>query len=290
MSTYSACILYGQFFEAVNVLRCQKIPNFDTLFYEQIFNRVKIFTNSSFKMDFQNFFSNTCILNFSAKSAKIFKCIPFNITPKSNQKYQVSAIDSKSLYRLKLKTFLATFLVTVLLFQCIHDSVKSSQTNMYQRIISWFSFFLLTIATYDVHEIQQNLNSLIIFLKAIFDLQQKSSTKYRFSELLLNEKLNRTFALMALCTAYVFGPLFVLGFHYLNPCKASLIGNQLITECQTDIYLPKPIYLHLLNSFKKLTVFILNIWIWHFTTNAAILTVSILMIVCPIIFKEAIYR
>lgn len=238
----------------------------------------------------KKFCSNDVILKFSIITAKFFKSIPICITAKAHYNhvtYTVSAVDSKYWLRLKYKTFVAKLLLGILFLQCIQASLHPSVTRHYEFVISWFSFCVLTTATYHLHELQQKSDVLITYLTSIFHLQRRISTITRYRVWSLNEMLNRIFALMTLCTGFVYSPVFLLGFHYSNPCQASLIGHQLMMDCKADANLSTETYQYIRRGVEKPIVLLLNIWVWYFTMNATVFAAAVVMIICPIIFRDA---
>lgn len=237
------------------------------------------------------FCSNDGILKFSILNVKFFKSIPICITAQANKNhvaYTVSAVDSKKLRHLKYKTFVAKVLLGILFLQCIQVSLRPSVTRHYEFVLSWFSFCVLTTATYHLHELQQKSDVLITYLTSILHLQRRISTTTRHRIWSLNEMLNRIFALMTLCTGFVYTPVFLLGFHYSNPCQASLIGHQLMMDCKNGANLSMETYQYLQKEFEKLSVLLLNIWVWYFTMNATVFAAAVVMIICPIIFRDAV--
>lgn len=243
------------------------------------------------KMDYQKLFSNVTILKLADYSAKIFKSIPIELTKTSTKptEYTVSVVNHKNLCHLKNRSLLAKALAGVLLLQCILISYKTSlKKNIYEYVISWLSLWILANATFHLHELQKNSNELIAYLRGIFYLQQANLANTRLRVSLVNQRLNRIFALMSLCTGFVFPLVFVLGFHYSKPCQASLIGYQLMTECRTGGNSAIELYQYLWRGVEKLLVFLMNIWVMYFTLNATVFTAAVGMIVSPIIFRETI--
>ncbi len=252
----------------------------------QIFRRLFKFV---FKIKNQKFTSNASILELALLCAQIVKCIPINICTKPMQKpceYTVSTIGLKYLQRLKYKSFVATSLVFILLLQCVQISTQTS-SKVHDRVITWFTFGILATSTFNLQKFRQNSNEAVTYLNGIFQLDQRMSTNKSSSSSSLNEKLSRICALLAIFTGFVYSPLFVLGFHCTNPCKASLVGYQLIRECGSDGYSPYLLpYQYVWTRVKKMSIFTLNIWMWYFTINTTVFVAVVLLIIFPVITRN----
>ncbi len=244
-------------------------------------------------MEYHKLYSNANILRLSIYSAKYFKSIPIILTQTTTKyfsRHTVSLVDYKSLRHLKNKTILAKVLVGLQLFQCVHISCKTSTSNnLYECVISLLLLCILSNATYHLHELQQNSNELVTYLKGIFYLEHSSSVNFTRRVSSLNEKLSRIFALMVLSSGFVFAPAFLLGFHFSNPCQASLIGYQFLTECRIN---NSHIDLHqyLYQGVEKISLFILNIWVLNFSMNATVFVAAVGMVICPTIFRDQMRR
>ncbi len=130
---------------------------------------------------------------------------------------------------------------------------------------------------------QQFLNSLLDFAKRN-KVTQNYAPKFRS----LNEFLNLMYFPMGIATGIVLSPCFVLGFHWTNPCKTSLILSFLLKECSGEIGDGLGTMEFLAFAIVKAGVFLANIWVWYFGINGHIFLVSTVHILGPMLMRDAI--
>jgi len=104
----------------------------------------------------------------------------------------------------------------------------------------------------------------------------------------LTEKADLIFAQLMVFTAIIFPVVFLYGLHWWKPCKVSLIGYWLLSECfenhadQISVGILKGLW----NFLVKAMVFIFNHWIWSFGVNTIVFVMGIFQILCTLTLRD----
>ncbi len=102
-----------------------------------------------------------------------------------------------------------------------------------------------------------------------------------------NMSVNLLFIPLIVLSTIFWGSFVVLGFHWENPCKPSLIGSYLLKECQrNDTFTPGDIFTSARTIVEKIIVFALNITMWNFLSSCGAFIVSVCLIIIPITQQE----
>lgn len=239
------------------------------------------------------FFDELFLLTLTVRPSDKFNCAPLTIkNTNSNHGYiQFTQKSKAESQKLKLGV---TILSVATCFQFVHclkilhrDTTNQSTGN---NILGWFTCICMTTTTIYVFlcrskskEIQFYLNNLIIM--------------HRKQQQILGKKHNAS--LYDLCTLFyipitlvsmaAFVPFFVLGTHWYNPCKPSLIGYILLPECTGTKSGSGIISIMVIwNATLKTFMLIGNIWAWFFGCYGFSFVFAAIHIIPTIIFKKSI--
>lgn len=150
--------------------------------------------------------------------------------------------------------------------QCI---LKTKGTQM-ESVMSWAFFLLLLLCLIYLHELGRKSVEIQHLLNFLFQLDHILPELYSPKRLSFAIKMNIAFIQCDVMTAIVFPIIVVYGFHWGNPCKASLVGYWLLPKCNSHLELSRFSYPRVLNYAIKLFIFLTNhlIWAISFHTGA----------------------
>jgi len=120
-----------------------------------------------------------------------------------------------------------------------------------------------------------------MFLKKITELLVKRSKP-------LIEKINVAFAYLVYLTGIFLPLVFVYGLHWWNPCKVSLAGYWLLSECRRnpDEKISIGLLVRMWKLLVKSTIFLINHWIWAFQLHTIVYIVGVPQILCTLSLRE----
>lgn len=244
----------------------------------------------TFITNLQTRYSDSSALKMCIKFANLFQCIPIKIIYKPVEKSLiVSVIDFKSMKSLNRKSVVALVLQILLLCQCIYSTRKESDLtrNIEDIIVAWFSLALLTTVNFLMTMLIQNSIELVKYFNGILQFQEKHPLIKQHKST-ITEKLNRLFALMILFTEMFYSPIFLIGFHYKNACKPSLIGSYFLKACRSDSKYERESLLNFVwNLALNITVVLSNVWVWYVPMIAATFATAAIMCLAPILLGNA---
>ncbi len=173
-------------------------------------------------------------------------------------------------------------LVQLLILQ---NNVEIKRHKSHELIFGWFNWAAIAgsssmiFVSRDVGPIlKMYLNSLFKFKKR-YKPRATFSNKIKLSSNSLLEWLHLLLVPMFVLNAVVFPPLLVIGVHFANPCKPSLIGYFVLDECRKIEYNQTNIVYIALNVIVKTAIFLSNIGVLWFTFHgAAFLVITVTMI------------
>lgn len=212
-------------------------------------------------------FDKTFLIVTVAKQSKLFKCIPVDIAIEGESKDPVFKIQSNQDNRyLKYKSYVHSLVTGLLLIQCL----TSRDENLLNKIIGWLYFLIIFMHNCYLQSTRIQSSTLNLYLDNLLSLNKTNinGTKENISR---TECLNLLIIPMLFTTCTMFGPIFVLALHLINPCMDSLAGYFLLEEC----YSTAPVHHNVLQSVfwgaLKTCIFTMNLWIYYFGFTLPIL-------------------
>ncbi len=138
------------------------------------------------------------------------------------------------------------------------------------NIVGVFALIGMIYATLTIYIPQNKGHLLKVYFNSLLKLKLDNDhgeiairTKPAINSVTILDRLNILFIFILLLTTVAFPPLFVLGFHWANPCKPSLIGYFIISECYSNIKSYQWFSEEVIsNVIVKFLVFAGNMWAW----------------------------
>lgn len=161
------------------------------------------------------------------------------------------------------------------------------------NLILLFLSLITSITGYNFQSVlQRNAHEFCVFVNGLGILSK--NLKSNPTKLNLLTALNEIVAYMLLLSAILHVPTIVFGFHFLNPCKPSLMGYWLLPQCwSTQCSSAKNVTNTLLSVvalFQKILLLVTNYWMVGFGINAGPLAVGYLMILCTVSLHDCLNR
>lgn len=234
------------------------------------------------------YIDESSLINLTMKQMSIFKCAPVKLTDLVSQKdldlIHFSVLNRSESRVFKLRSFLFLIAVLIEIFQFLQAlKVMSGPVHRNQDIILGLQVLiqLLMVTTY-TQSCKNKGYTFAIYLNSLFKFKKTYSKVFAdqtWRHLSTIEYLNLLFIRSILFCSVIFSPCLVLGFHWDNPCKPTLIGAFLLEECYDTLGHQIGIILFVRKAIVKLGVFSLNIWVWWFSVNGTafiLITVNII--------------
>lgn len=228
------------------------------------------------------------------KQVNIFKCVPVQMTnSKFQQDIKFLAISSYHLKTLKWRGYFYTFLTSLQLLQCIvtsNSKIKITYNSVSNTIVGYLAFLILSACGCYLHLIRDRGNELQVYTNDLLAFKTKYSSNNDKMQISVNaiDFLSLQYILFGLIAGVIFSPCFVMGIHWGNPCKTSLLGYYILDECwrieTTDIQLVQ----FLRRAITKIMVFVLNIWMWYFGSNGMVFVGLAINVICTMMFRKSI--
>lgn len=184
--------------------------------------------------------------------------------------------------RLKLKSYVASVTVVLLLFQGLQASFT---TSFKELVLPWMLILLSTACLFYLYvfrkkalEISELINGFIQF----DTIYPKTATK------LVSMPIRMCFGWVAaklmFFTQVVYPIAIVFGLHFNDPWKPSLAGFRLIPKL--DSQLENYTFAELVAGGIRITVLLYNYWIWNFLFAPIIILGGLIMNLCIIILLD----
>ncbi len=224
----------------------------------------------------QLLFDKSNLLSVTTRVACIFTSAPVKIQASvSNNKELVTKYDAQDepkLRTLKLRCYLNFIIGCVQVLQCVliskHGLFKASNNTIFEYILGWFNCILIFGCTSCIYTFRNNGKISAMYINNLFKFKKNIEVNKvikTFASLSLIEELNLLSVPMLLASCTLFGTIYVLAFHLINPCKLSLIGYFLLDECNNTTG-PSSVkkYIFAIRIFIKIVLFLGNIWVYSF--------------------------
>lgn len=146
--------------------------------------------------------------------------------------------------------------------------VTSSSTSM-EVILACVGVSIQISSTIFIHEEENKFTETAQLCNAIFQFDNLYPSS-RKSPRTLKDMGNFIMLYCMLVSTNILPIGYVYGLHLINPCKVSLVGNQLIPECNKS-----PANSNLIDITVKGIVMLLNHWLWLTTICSGTFIVSV---------------
>ncbi len=187
---------------------------------------------------------------------------------------------------LNRKLFLHASLLFLMTFQGILTLPPFNHTKSYNftdKFVYGFGLLYIFSSHFQLQVCRRQAKAICLYVNGILQFQNKYRSNGLFATMItrkpsLIERMNVCFA-YAFCSSVISLPVaFIYGLHWTNPCKPSIIGYQLISECHEPGNTNKWIR----SLSWKLLVFAINHWTWSFTLNVSLFVVSGIQVLCTL--------
>lgn len=175
--------------------------------------------------------------------------------------HSIVRIQKRSFRKIRLSLTLSAIIIATLTIQTI-ITPRLPNLNLrfsyFNNLLTWAFVFTLGYCWFFIYVVQSKMSTLKVYinghlnLKRAFEMQNQSQNIIRVSML---EKLSLLFSYLLTPICLLTPYLVVYGVHIRIPCKSSLAGFWLLAECGFRD-------LGHFNILVKLTVFLVNHWIW----------------------------
>lgn len=233
------------------------------------------------------------LLYLSAKQAGLFNSVPIKPEPREySQTFKFVSKTSPEIKILRYKTFIYTVIIGILFIQCLFFQQFSS-VNPPNISDTFLGFFCLMLNGLQACYLQFTLlhgSTLEYFLNIILKFSRKNTQNFMKSKYSGNivESFNLVLVPMLMFSITIFIPCFVFGLHWINPCKPSLLGYFLLDECRGIRYLYSGYFFELRKVLLKISVYIVNLWMWYFGAFCICFVTSAISLICPVIASTSI--
>lgn len=200
-------------------------------------------------------------ISFLAGLVRTLQILPIQFDPASKSVHLVSAFGLQSFPR-KLQCLIYTLLVILMGLQCYFKKGNSSMENAFD----WISLaFMLTGLSYFL-ELQRKSSEIVLYINSLFqfDLEHPFAGRLRQMSLRTKGNIALVYGLIISCFIIPIGATY--GLHWINPCKATLVGHWSLHECRHDDLVQK---CHAACFVTKVMIFLLNHWMWSISLFAA---------------------
>ncbi len=220
-------------------------------------------------MSINKLLDKSFLLKLTMRQVGIFNCIPVKLN--GNDVIVFNSVESRKLTVLCGLHFLAT---CSQIFQCtILSKLTTKNISTVENILAWFILQLTVLSTYCVLICRTKGPTWKLYLDNILNLNKKLknitasnsiSTKVKWKSLKLLQSLNLLLVPTILLTILLFAPLYVVGFHWQNPCKLSLMFYFVLNECSDNQIFPQSSFETIFQALLKSFLFLGNIWVLAF--------------------------
>lgn len=254
------------------------------------------FMHSLTTINLSTYIEKFFILHFASKLANFANAAPINtinVTLQSNHEtLQISVLSQYNLRDLRFKSFLFLTLAGLQLLQLIYFIRESARNTSHELdlLVGLISLVgLQTTATY-IHLFCNKGHLLKYYLENLFEFKKKyeiaACKTLSWRKMSFLELFNHLLAYMMLFTSVGFGPCWVLLFHWSSPCKPSLVGSFLLSECHQSSIFSQDLLQLIWRSITKFFVFVLNIWLWYFGVSGTAFILTVVHIISTLILRE----
>lgn len=224
----------------------------------------------------------------------VVKYLPFQVLNGSTEHIIVHPIDAASSLKLAVRSYILAAVLMTILLQVINGMLNLETTSISEILLGGSSFIMLTILTTHCHQTRHRERELTDYINGLLKFTQDMNNEnviMDWSKFSLNEFLNMLFVPFALVNGAIFPRAFAIAFHWLNPCKISLAGYGLISECQSthlDNKESHSIGTMVIWGIVKSGVLIGNWWAWNLGIHCTIFTVTGIEILCSFSMRDGI--
>lgn len=197
----------------------------------------------------------------------------------------------------KRQIFVAFCIQIVQLFYLQKNAPTAQHHATIDSVIAVFALTGMIYSAINIHLSRNNGNLFAMYLNNLLRFEARYQQTYKrpttistFSISSHLERFNILLALILLILPVLFPPLFILGFHWANPCKASLTGFFILSDCCTTYALTFPNFLlqAFINRVAKTAIFLGNIWIWFNMLGGAMSLTILIQIVGAMMSQECV--
>lgn len=194
-----------------------------------------------------------------------------------NQKLYLK--DQSTIKRAKQLLTTHTIFILLLFLQILY--FFRHNFSFEDKFIYGIAFVCIFCGHLHAHICQAEASTICLFVNGLLQFPAKFNTKTLPTKPTFLEKLNKLFAYGFFNTVLQLPVAFLYGLHWLlNPCKPSLLGYKLLTECsETDV----PIFLQ---KILKIVIFLGNHWMWSLSLHAALFSIAGIQILCTMSLRS----
>lgn len=193
---------------------------------------------------------------------------------------------------LKRKILIHRLLVVVLIFggaTKLENSTRQKQANTVELILYALAVSCSVCFHTFVVSLKFKSASICLYVNNLIQLRKAFPGPFKFMQLSALEKTNLYLAYVFNISFALVPVLFVYGVHWSNFCAPSLLLSFAVPSCQRT-QASDAGYFAWTENIARIFVFVINHWFWAFGFHVGGMAVSVVMILCPLIFGQYLKR
>ncbi len=231
-------------------------------------------------MDKQRFLDKSFLLTLTTKFVALLNCTPIKLNQSQTnshlQNVTFVAKTGSQLKRLKLGSFLLSLAACIEIFQVtmhfkMSTNYQPSTTD--SILLCWVTCITLVGPAMYVHISQKNGKTLQMYFNSLLTFKKTLANDTRNNCINQNKSVTEVLTLLLvpviLFSMIGFAPLFVLGFHWYDPCKPSLLGYFILPECHDIVSISFQGKLLIVGWIFKGIILFGNVWLFYFACYGA---------------------
>lgn len=172
-----------------------------------------------------------------------------------------------------------SFVILVITQYFLIDSVSTIDTLLF-----WFAIIPLAAGLCYIYVNQTKATEIVLYINSIFQFHSIYGDGNQQESLSLQARMALLFVRLILPTPFVVPIVCVYFLHWMNPCKASLLGYWLLRECLENEKNEQPhSFTKIVDTILKIILFLLNHLMWAFGIHGipfGMLVMNTISIIC----------
>lgn len=225
-----------------------------------------------------NFFRKACFLSESLGSVLIHW----------NEKKSILEVvtsDYAGVVRFRRKLRFHLLIVLILAYGGYFKYRKYLQSHS-QLVWTEEMLFAITLvvmiwANLYVRECQAKSSQICFYINSLLNYPKLNIEKcIKYSNM---EKLNILYIYSAFCSVSVVPALYIYALHWCNPCKPTIAGFWLLSECRSPLNITTQWFLR---KILKFGILYTNHWMWNFGMNVSLIAVCGIMVLSTMTLRR----
>ncbi|CAL8146057.1 unnamed protein product [Orchesella dallaii] len=217
----------------------------------------------------------------------------FRWNPEVQRLEHVAAIEEPTI---KMKARICTLLVAIIMLQLAYSKLIIHKVNStfydIQNALALIILICTNVYSHSFGTSNDKVLDIISYINAIVMWTEKRN-KTLLKETLL-DKISMQHAHMLFFSDLSLAVSFLFGLYWNDPCQDFMVGSFVLEECRAWKITSSDGIFGMLAWFSKLplklTVFLVNLWVWNTGLNAAVFALGVINILCSITLRENLKR